>query len=194
MNSDRELAMRVAVSGDQAAFGQLVERHQTPVRRFLRRLVASDVSAADDLAQDTFIIAYQKMHTWKGTAQLTTWLHTIAYRLFLDHVRKHSRTSVMAEVPQDGTVASLPAEAEILARQLMSLLSPEDRTCMTLAYSAGMSHAEISEIVDLPLGSVKSRIHRGKLKLQQWLKEHDHPIQTNGSTPPKEDRHAGSAA
>ena len=90
--------MRVAVSGDQAAFGQLVERHQTPVRRFLRRLVAGDVSAADDLAQDTFIIAYQKMHTWKGTAQLTTWLHTIAYRLFLDHVRKHSRTSVMARV------------------------------------------------------------------------------------------------
>ncbi len=181
MISDKELATRVAASGDQAAFTQLVERHQGAIRSFLRRLVGGDISAADDLAQETFLAAYQKMHTWRGTAQLTTWLHTIAYRQFVSMTRKQKRMQVMAEVPDAGQDDRKAMEQEILARQLMEQLGPEDRACMTLSYAVGMSHADISEVIGQPVGSVKSRIHRAKLKLQKWLEEHDHSLQTQAS-------------
>lgn len=191
MLSDKELATRVAVSNDSAAFTQLVEQHQLPIRQFLRRLTAGDHSTADDLAQDTFLVAYKKLGTWSGAGTLKSWLHTIAYRQFLDHIKKHSRMQVMAEVPQDGFDTRQALDAEILVQKLLGKLGTTDRTCITLAYAAGMSHSEISAIVELPLGSVKSRIHRAKLKLQKWLEQHDHPVQNEPQTPPKEIHHAG---
>ncbi len=191
MLSDRELATRVAVSNDPAAFTQLVEQHQVAIRQFLRRLVAGDFSTADDLAQETFLVAYKKLHTWRGNGKLKSWLHSIAYRQFLDHVKKHARMQVMAEVPQDGFDSRQSIDAEILVQKLLGKLGTLDRTCLTLAYAAGMSHSEISEIVDLPLGSVKSRIHRAKLKLQKWLERHDYPIQNTGRKSAKEIHRAG---
>ncbi len=68
----------------------------------------------------------------------------------------------MAGVPQDGIDTRQAMEAEILVQKLLSTLGTLDGTCLTLAYAAGMSHSEISGIVDLPIGSVKSRIHRDK--------------------------------
>jgi len=72
MLSDRELATRVAVSNDPAAFTQLVEQHQLAIRQFLRRLTAGDYSTADDLAQETFLVAYKKLHTWSGAGNFLT--------------------------------------------------------------------------------------------------------------------------
>ncbi len=181
MISDRELATRVALSGDQAAFTQLVERHQVSIRCYLRRLLAGDNAAADDLSQETFLAAYQKMSTWKGTAKLSTWLHTIAYRKFLDDRRKYKHQFGMTEVPEAGHDSRQATDNEIMAQQLLGLLGPEDRACLTLAYSVGMSHAEIAKLVDQPLGSVKARIHRAKLKLHKWLEQHDHSIHTKAS-------------
>ena len=178
MLTDRDLAMRVAISGDQAAFTLLVERHQTPIRNYLRRLMVNDDAGADDLAQDTFLSAYQKISTWKNTAKFTTWLHRIAYFKFLDHIRKHKRMQVMPEVPENPYGIRDAADEEIMARHLMSLLNEEDRAVLTLAYGAGMSHAEIARVVDKPLGSVKAQIHRAKLKLNQWLDDNDHSLQT----------------
>ncbi len=191
--SDRELATRVAMNGDPDAFAVLVERHQSKIRCFLRRLLSGDDSAADDLAQETFLAAYQKMHTFRGQAALGTWLHTIAYRQFVSLTRKHKRMQVMAEVPDAGVDVREATDSEILARQLLAQLGPEDRACLTLAYSVGMSHAEIARVVDQPLGSVKARIHRAKIKLQKWMENHDHSLQTptGPKVPASEDRHAG---
>ena len=179
MLTDRDLATRVAISGDQAAFTLLVERHQTPIRNYLRRLMVNDDSGADDLAQDTFIAAYQKISTWKNTAKFTTWLHKIAYFKFLDYIRKHKRMQVMSEVPEPPQGIHDTTDEEIMARHLMGLLKEEDRAVLTLAYGAGMSHAEISRVIDKPLGSVKAQIHRAKLKLNQWLEDNDYSIQTD---------------
>lgn len=192
MLTDRELATRVAVSGDQTAFTLLVERHQTPIRNYLRRLMVNDDAGADDLAQDTFLAAYQKISTWQNNAKLSTWLHRIAYFRFLDHVRKSKRVQVMAEVPEMDTAKTNNADEEILARHLMSLLNENDRAVLTLAYSAGMSHAEIARVVDKPLGSVKAQIHRAKLKLNKWLEENDHSLQTE--TPKQKSNGEGSHA
>lgn len=178
MCSDKELATRVALSGDKQAFTQLVERHQGAIRNYLRRLLVNDNASADDLAQETFLAAFQKMASWRGTAKLSTWLHTIAYRKFLDYQRKHRRQVVMARIPDTGQDHRKAVDDEIMARHLMGLLKPEDRAVMTLAYAAGMSHAEIARVVDQPLGSVKARIHRAKLKLLKWLQDNDHSIQT----------------
>jgi RNA polymerase sigma-70 factor (ECF subfamily) len=192
MISDREIAARVASSGDQQAFTLLVEKHQAAIRNYLRRLFAGDHAAADDLAQETFLAAYQKMGSWRGTAKLGTWLHTIAYRKFLDYQRKHRRQVVMAEVPEPGNNNGQALDAEIMAQRLLALLKPEDRAVLTLAYSVGMSHSEIAEVIDQPLGSVKARIHRAKLKLNTWLQKNDHSFhtQTTNLLSTGEKRHA----
>jgi RNA polymerase sigma-70 factor (ECF subfamily) len=194
MISDRELVARVASSGEQAAFQQLVERHQAAIRGFLGRLLTGDHAAADDLAQESFLMAYRKMHTLKSTGSFVSWLHTIAYRQFLQHIRKHARQQVMAEPPDAGYDPRQSVDAQILTRRLLRYVNDEERACLTLAYAAGMSHPEISDITDLPLGTVKSHIQRGKQKLQNWLQTHDHSIPENqsktGSRPAKEARRA----
>jgi RNA polymerase sigma-70 factor (ECF subfamily) len=189
MISDLELAARVAGSDDQAAFQQLVQRHQAAIRGFLRRLLAGDHGTADDLAQETFLLAYRKMPTWKASGSFSSWLHTIAYRQFLQFVRKHGRQEVMAEPPDRGFDPTPSVDAEILLPLLMRQVSPEERACLTLAYAAGMSHPEIVAITGLALGSVKSHIFRGRQKLQQWLKEHDHSFQAPGIDPASEALH-----
>ena len=84
MTSDRELVTRVTGSDDQAAFQLLVERHQAAIRGFLRRLTGGDHGTADALAQETFLLAYRKLHTLKAGSSLVSWLHTIAYRQWSD--------------------------------------------------------------------------------------------------------------
>lgn len=191
MQSDRDLVAAVVISGDHQAFSLLVQRHQSAIRAFLRRMTAGDHAAADDLAQETFLAAYTKLHTWQGNAQLATWLHSIAYRKFLEQIRKNKRLEFVAEPEEPQIDHVQPADAEILAQQLMRLLGIEDRVCLTLAYSAGLSHGEIAALVGLPLGSVKSRIHRARLKLQHWLNEHDHSIPNENPTAEPEQCHAG---
>ena len=192
MISDKALATRVVLSGDHRAFTLLVERHQGAVRNYMRRLLVNDDAAADYLAQETFLTAFQKIGSWRGTAKLSTWLHRIAYRKFLDYQRKHRRQIVMSDLPDAGQDNRQKIDAEIMAKHLMGLLKPKDRAVLTLAYGVGMSHAEIANVVDQPLGSVKARIHRAKLKLYKWLQDNDHSIQTKTTNQSlkREGRHA----
>jgi RNA polymerase sigma-70 factor, ECF subfamily len=190
MLSDLELATRVAGSDDQAAFQQLVERHQGAIRGFLRRLLAGDHGTADDLAQETFLLAYRKIPGWKASGTFSSWLHTIAYRQFLQFRRKHGRQQVMAEPPDTGIDPRHAVDAGIMLPQLMRLVSAEERACLTLAYATDMTHPEIVEITGLPLGTVKTHISRGRQKLQQWLKDNDHSFQTVGPDPASEAKHA----
>ncbi len=174
MISDLELVARVTGSNDQAAFQLLVERHQSAIRGFLRRLLAGDHGTADDLAQDTFLLAYRKLHTLQSSSSFVSWLHTIAYRQFLQFIRKHARQQVVAETPEQSYDPRHSTDAEILVQRLLAYVTPEERACLTLAYSSGMSHPEISQVTGFPMGTVKSHIQRGKNKLQRWLKDHDH--------------------
>ena len=152
--------------------------------------LATRVAGSDDLAQETFLLAYRKLPSWKARGSLSSWLHTIAYRQFLQFLRKHARQQVMAEPPDAGFDPGQSMDAEILLPRLMRLVSAEQRACLTLAYAGGMSHPEIVAVTGLPLGTVKSHISRGKQKLQQWLKDNDHSFQTAGTSPASEARHA----
>ena len=162
MISDKALAARVVLSGDHRAFTLLVERHQGAIRNYMRRLLVNDDATADDLAQETFLTAFQKMAGWRGTAKLSTWLHSIAYRKFLDYRRKNKRQLALTDIPEAGQDHRQNIDNEIMAKHLMGLLKPKDRAVLTLAYGAGMSHAEIAKVVGRPLGSYKARIHRAK--------------------------------
>lgn len=194
MISDLELAARVAGANDQAAFQQLVVRNQAAIRGFLRRLLSGDRGTADDLAQETFLIAYRKIDTFRAGGSFSSWLHTIAYRQFLQFRRKHARQTVMAEPPERSEDTREAIEAEILVPRLLERVSEDERVCLTLAYSAGMSHPEISGVTGLALGTVKSHIQRGKQKLQNWLSKHDHSFSqakdAAGSKPAREARGA----
>ena len=190
MISDLELAARVAGSNDQAAFQQLVERHQAAIRGFLRRLLAGDHGTADDLAQETFLLAYRKLPGWRASGTFSSWLHTIAYRQFLQFRRKHGRQTVMAEPPDAGFDTGSAVDAEIQLQQIMCLVSEEERACLTLAYATGMTHPEIVRVTGLPLGTVKTHISRGRQKLQQWLIKNDHSFQEAGARPASEARNA----
>ena len=138
--------------------------------------IAGDHGTADDLAQDTFLLAYRKLYTLRNAQGLASWLHSIAYRQFLQHGRKHGRTKPLAEPPDRGHDPRNAMDSEWLLPRLMAQASEPERACLTLAYAAGMSHPEISEVTGFPLGTVKSHITRGKRKLQEWLHEHDHPL------------------
>jgi len=166
MIDDNKLIARIISSGDQHAFATLIKKYQNAIRHFLRRLTAGDQAIADDIAQETFIRIFQKIDTFSGNASFSTWAHKIAYNCFLKYKQK-----VYHQHEFDGfDFSTLEAQADtiekdLMIERLMNCLDLVERTCITLSVSAGMSHQEICTVTELPLGTVKSHINRGKQKL-----------------------------
>lgn len=179
-SEDHELVIKVVSAQDTAAFGKLVRRHQSQVRNFLRKL-AGDVTLADDLAQDCFMHAWDKMHTYSGRGTFIGWLLKVAYTTFLQSKRKSKRyAEILAEA---GHVADLESydhasqsdEVTDLDK-FLAVLSEQERAIMVMSYACGLSHREISDATEMPVGSVKSVIFRGKEKIRISfdLKDHQH--------------------
>ncbi|NVK21070.1 MAG: sigma-70 family RNA polymerase sigma factor [Kangiellaceae bacterium] len=170
--TDNELIASVVSSQDKQAFAVLMNRYQSAIRQFARRLTGGDYHLADDIAQETFWLAYQKIAAFKALGSFNSWLHTIAYRQFLLYINK-VKIDAQVEFHEDSVqLTSEPQsamEADMIAEKLMQKLSLPERVTITLSYSAGMSHSEICDITELPLGTVKSHIQRGKQKLSQML-------------------------
>ncbi len=167
--SDNELIARY-LAGDSAAAGDLVKRYQSTVRQFLRRLSAGDHALADDIAQETFIRMLAGLKSFRGDSSLGTWLHTVAYRIFLRHVTSNSRLEFVDhdQIPEAMAVAHT-AMNDILVEQMMMYLSLKERLTITLAFSAGMTHFEIADVTGMPLGTIKSHINRARKKLATLL-------------------------
>jgi RNA polymerase sigma-70 factor (ECF subfamily) len=177
---DQYLVALAVASQDTAAFGELIERHQSQVRNFLRKLTG-DIVAADDLAQDCFLHAWDKLQTYSGRGSFIGWLLKVAYTTFLQSKRKSKRyAEVMDEV---GHVAELEsrnhtqsAEETADLDKLLAVLTQEERAIMVMSYACGLSHREIGEATGLPVGTVKSIIFRGKDKIRTSfdIKDHQH--------------------
>jgi RNA polymerase sigma-70 factor (ECF subfamily) len=170
--SDDELARLVASAGDRRAFGVLTQRHHAAVRSTLMRLTRNP-AIADDLAQETFIRAFLRIDQYTVGRSFRAWLGGIAYREFLKDRRKQMRAVQHARQHNDDPardVASFNPERIDLDRALATL-RPEERTAVILCYASGMSHAEVSEAMAAPLGTVKSWVNRGRDKLKTALKE-----------------------
>jgi RNA polymerase sigma-70 factor (ECF subfamily) len=166
--SDGHLVARVVGARDSQAFDALVVRHQARVRNWLRQLTR-DAARADDLAQETFIRAWDRLGSLKNPAKFSSWVMKIAYTSFLQSHRKRASEQRLSEALQqepsaqeielDGAVVDLP--------KLLSVLSDDERTAMILCYAHDLSHSEVADITDWPLGTVKSHIARGKAKIRE---------------------------
>jgi RNA polymerase sigma-70 factor (ECF subfamily) len=170
-NSDVLLVARVVADGDHSSFELLVRRYQSGLRNFLRRLTKNDYGRADDLAQETFFKAYRSIHTYKGTAAFSSWLYRIAYNSFLNDERGRFPETEFDESQQlPVTHKNEHAIKPDIDRALESL-SLRRQAVFDLHYKKGMTHFEISETLELPLGTVKSDLRRGLEKLKQYLKD-----------------------
>ena len=159
---------RVIAHDDHEAFAELVRTHQSAVRQFLRRLTGNDHDRADDLAQETFWRAYRYLATFQARGRFLSWLFRIAFQVFVNDRR--TRRYVAEPLPAAVESPVNEVEAGVSRRtfeQLMMHLAPGERAAIVLHYQHGMSHSEIADLLDLPLGTVKTLIRRGRQTLQQ---------------------------
>jgi RNA polymerase sigma-70 factor (ECF subfamily) len=161
-----ETLVAAAQAGSSAAFSRLIDRHQQAVRAFLRR-ACGDWATADDLAQETFLAAWPRIARLKTGASVRAWLCGIAYRKHLTARRSAARSRVREaawEADREATRDAAPADKIALDRA-MAALPPDQRACVALCLAGDFSHAEAAEALDLPLGTVKSHVARGRARL-----------------------------
>lgn len=171
--------IELTLAGDREAFGGLVRRYQDRLHNGMVQILRNETDA-EDTVQEAFILALTKLHTFQGRSGFFTWLYRIAYNVAVTRMRQRKPT-----VSISGTAAefelSLPAtepmpDAGILQReraeQLMRALdqiSGEHRAILVLREMDGMDYCAIAEILDLPIGTVRSRLHRARLQLKELL-------------------------
>lgn len=153
-----------------ARFEALVREHQSRVRQQLRRLTRGDAALADDLAQDTFVQAWQHLASFRGESRLSTWLHRIAYRCFLMQRRNASVSIefVGAALPDRATFDPDAAMRLDVERAMARLAEPE-RVALIHCFQLDLSHAEAANVLGWPLGTLKSHVARGKAHLREHL-------------------------
>ena len=168
---DQSLVARVLLGNDRRAFEQLLRRHQGMVRAQLRRLLHGDEAAADDLAQEAFLLAWRKLDQFRGEAKFSTWLYRIAYSCFLQAYRKKPWPAGDADEDEVEQV-SAPSHAVNLQldfERAMQQLSAAEQTVLLHCVQLGLSHEEAAFVLTMPLGTVKTHATRGKAKLKAWL-------------------------
>jgi len=180
----------LAKQGREAAFRELVRRYERPVFSLIFRMVR-DREIAEDLAQDTFIKVLNNIDRYRPEFKLSSWLFKIANNVAIDHLRKRQLDTVSMEgSPHAATATEIEATSfeiasqqespldEMEARELgssieraIASLRPEYRSCIMLRHVEGRSYEEIAAILDLPLGTVKTYIHRARHELRDALVE-----------------------
>lgn len=165
------MVVALAKSGNHPAFEELVRRRQSWLRNLLRRL-SGDADLADDLAQSVFLKAWRSLGRLTANRAFGAWLRRMAVNAWLDHVRRNDPLD-MTDANGDEVAeaaATTPAVAEAIdLHRALGRLPPPARLCIVLSYGEGMTHAEIAEVTDLPLGTVKSHINRGLERLRTIL-------------------------
>jgi RNA polymerase sigma factor (sigma-70 family) len=169
----------LAIAGDDAAYGELVRRRQSQIRNLLRRLCRNAV-LADDLAQQAFLQAWHRLRTLQSPAAFGAWLRKLAVNTWLQHVRARGDEAPVPARAEGSQRGNEPAQEPMVAERLdldraLSQLAPDVRLCIVLAHGERMSHREIAEATDLPLGTVKSHITRGSARLRQLLHAYETP-------------------
>jgi RNA polymerase sigma-70 factor, ECF subfamily len=176
--SDAQLIARVIVQDDRHAFSELVRRHQSAVRSTLRRLTHGNAALADDLAQETFLLAYRNLKSFRQDARFSTWLYRIAYNAFLGDARKTKEVSLTEGADLETAAWIAQDDRPDLERQsslktdlerAMSMLSDAERAAIVQCYHNDLSHEEAAIVLDCPVGTVKSHILRAKQKLKARL-------------------------
>ncbi len=184
---DEQRLIERAKQGDLAAFNQLVLMYQGQAYNIAYRLLG-DADAAADATQDAFLKAYQRLHQHRG-GSFRSWLLRIVTNTCYDALRKHARhpTQPLEPTSDEEDPEHLPRwrsdtetpEETVLRREIndavqqgLLTLSPEHRTIIILSDIEGLTYEEISEILHIPVGTVKSRLSRARSRLRDYLRSH----------------------
>lgn len=166
---DRALVARVLLDDDRRAFEQLMRRHQGMVRAQLRRLLRGDEAAADDIAQEVFLLAWRKMDQFRGDAAFRTWLYRIAWSCFLQAQRKKSVLADDGDDVEPPAAPAHPVDLQLDFERALRRLSDAEQAVLLHCVQLGLSHEEAAFVLAMPLGTVKTHATRGKAKLKSWL-------------------------
>jgi RNA polymerase sigma-70 factor (ECF subfamily) len=185
--SDQEVVLR-ARAGSERAYRELVRRYERPIFSLIYRMVR-DRELAEDLAQETFVKALNALDSYRPEYKFSSWIFKISNNAAIDHLRRreldtlsldgspHATTpdAVEATALQIGDRGETPLDV-VEARELggeieqaIARLRPEYRQCILLRHVEGRAYEEIAEILDLPLGTVKTYIHRARNELRTYL-------------------------
>lgn len=180
VNDDTHL-IQEALGGDSSAFGRLVSRYQDRLYHALTHLVGS-AEDARDVVQDAFVQAFVKLETFRQESAFYTWLYRIAFNLAVSRQRRR-RPTVSVETmrdqtgrePQDtgiGPEARMEQQERVTqVRAALGRLSDEHRTVLVLREMEGCRYEAIAEILELPVGTVRSRLFRARMQLRDELKQ-----------------------
>lgn len=171
--TDHDLIARTLADDDRHAFSELVRRHQSAVRAFLRRLTCGQHALADDLAQETLLEAYRHLAKYRGPSGFDTWLLGIAYNRFRSARRRACETVEWTEqIADHAPTTSFTATEDLkqdLAQALMHL-SSDEQAAIHLCFAEGLSHQQAADVLGSPLGTVKTHILRAKETLRVQLR------------------------
>jgi RNA polymerase sigma-70 factor, ECF subfamily len=173
-STDADLILAVLERDDRSAFAELVRRHQSKVRTVLRRLTRGDAALADDLAQETFVLAWRNLRAFRFEARFSTWIYRIAFNAWQSEARKRREVSLEVddESPPPGSEA-FDVMPDVVARvdleRALATLSDGERAAITACYYADLSHEEAARALGMPLGTVKTHVLRAKVKLKARL-------------------------
>jgi RNA polymerase sigma-70 factor (ECF subfamily) len=184
--TDEDLLLRFS-SGETSAFGELVRRYERELYGYLRRYLG-DASLAEDVFQNTFLQLYLKSHQYEAGRPVRPWLYTIATHQAIDALRRNNRHQAVSleqsrAETSAGEVGSLMDTLESASAAPLETVADEERRerirasverlpeflrqVLILAYYQGLKYREIADILDIPVGTVKSRLHAALVKLQE---------------------------
>jgi RNA polymerase sigma-70 factor (ECF subfamily) len=178
-NQDDQQLIRLTLDGQPEAFGHLIRRYQDRLFNGMVHILRSD-SEAEDVVQDAFVLAFTKLESFKGNSAFFTWLYRIGYNVAITRIRRR-RSTVSIEgkdetgrldFPDNGPSPADRLEKHEQAAQLMRAmdrLSEEHRSILVLREMEELDYDAIAEILDLPIGTVRSRLHRARTQLREQL-------------------------
>jgi RNA polymerase sigma-70 factor (ECF subfamily) len=158
-----------AVGKDVAAFNLLARRHQSQVRGLLLRLTRGNHALADDLAQETFLEAWRAIANFRGESSFATWLYRIAYSRFLMSARKRKPDEPLGDWQGESASAEGATIARVDLERAFAKLSPPESAALTMCFALGLSNTEAADALNMPLGTLKSHVLRGREKLKTIL-------------------------
>jgi RNA polymerase sigma-70 factor (ECF subfamily) len=181
VNDDDRRIIAECLGGRREAFGELVTRYQTRLYNAAIRLVDGPEDAAD-VVQDAFLNAFQSLHSFKGDAEFFTWLYRIAFNTAISLKRK-KRAAVSLDAgrpdgkiePDDPSEFVRPGavlertEDERQLHAAIARLSHEHREVLVLKDLDGLKYEDIAEVLGVPIGTIRSRLHRARLELRELL-------------------------